>query len=476
MIFTGKHDTDVKKIKNLLDSKDVIYFEFTVAKRRATAIYIDSITDKQMLGDQIIRPLSHFNGRFTLKNLARTVTSPWAETGEDISLVMPNVLDGKPCFIIDGLKGFLCCDLKKFDFRAISEPPLQTVTRGPREGFNESIKTNLSLIRRRIKSENLCVKVCTVGRLSQTAVAVLYVKSIADCKLADAITKKIKSIDIDSIADSSYVAKLLCENKNSIFKQINTAEKPDVVTARMMEGRIAILVDGSPIALTLPYLLIEDFQNPEDYYTNVFRANVTRYIRLVAVMISCFLPAFYVASQLFHLQFIPLNFLLTIVNSIKGIPLSPSFEMLFILIIFEVLSEASIRMPKYVGMALSVVGALVLGDTAVRAGIVSTPAILIMSLSAISLYTVPDLVDTLSLYRIIMLIVAGSIGAYGIILVVTMTLAYLCSLSNFGTPILSPFSPLYKSDLKDSLYLTGLSRMTMRPLSLQRKNKRRLKD
>ncbi len=473
MKLTGEYQKDVESVQKILSSDDVISFEFRAGGRRATVLYVDSISDKDMLGECAIRPLSHFNGQFSLENLAAAVEVANVKTGGDAKEFAAEVLGGSPAFIVEGVAGFFACDLKKFEVRAVSEPPLQTVIKGPREGFNESIKTNLSLLRRRIKSEHFKVKNLSVGRVSETAVSVVYIDSIADEHLATEIFEKLKQIDIDCIPDSSYLAKLLCKHKASLFKQVNTAEKPDVVAARLMEGRIAVIADGSPIVLTLPYLLIEDFQNPEDYYAMTLRSNFTRWIRIAAVVMAVLLPAFYVASQLFHLQFIPLNFLLTLINSIKGIPMSPSFEMFFILLIFEILNEASIRMPKYAGMALSVVGALVLGDTAVRAGIVSSPAILIMSLSAISLYTVPELVETLSTIRIVLLIIAGAAGVYGIILAVAALVVYLCSLENFGTPILAPFAPLVPGDLKDTFYLGFLSEMEYRPASIGQKNARR---
>ena len=462
-------------IKLQADEKkdDVITFEFEVQKRGAAVVYVDSITDKETLAENVIRPLSHFNGEFNVKSLSSAVELAATQACESEGELCSAVLDGKPCLLFDGLSDFFSVDLKKFDFRAVAEPPLQTVIKGPREGFNESIKTNLSLIRRRIKSPRLIIKNTVVGRLSQTAVSVAYVETLADGGLIDEVMKRLDEIDIDSVPDSSYIAKLMCQKKASLFKQVNTAEKPDVIAARLMEGRVAILVDGSPIVLTVPYLLIEDFQNPEDYYASTLRSNATRLVRLTAVTVSVLLPAFYVASQLFHLQFIPLNFLLTIVNSIKGIPMSPSFEMFFILLIFEILNEASIRMPKYAGMALSVVGALVLGDTAVRAGIVSSPAILIMSMSAISLYTVPELVETLSLIRIALLVIAGAVGVYGVILAIVALVIYLSSLESFSTPVLAPFSPLVPGDLKDTFYLGSLSEMAYRPKSIKIKNKRR---
>lgn len=474
MKFLGNLKNEVKKLREVLKSDDVIFFDLTVGGRPATVIYVDSITDKETLAQNVIRPLSHFNGRFNVKTLCSAVELAAATSGDGADAFASAVLSGCPSFLVEGVEGFFSVDLKKFEVRAVAEPPLQTVIKGPREGFNESIKTNLSLIRRRIKTTRLTVKNTQIGRLSKTAVSVVYVQTLADEGLVADLMSRLEKIDIDAVPDSSYVAKLICDRKASLFKQVNTAEKPDVIAARLMEGRVAIIVDGSPMVLTVPYLLIEDFQNPEDYYTSTIRANATRLIRLAAVTLSVLLPAFYVASQLFHLQFIPLNFLLTIVNSIKGIPMSPSFEMFFILLIFEILNEASIRMPKYAGMALSVVGALVLGDTAVRAGIVSSPAILIMSMSAISLYTVPELVETLSLIRMLLLVIAGAVGVYGVILAIVGIVVYLCSLKSFSTPVLAPFSPVIPGDLKDTFYLGHLSEMQLRPRAIRGKNKRRI--
>lgn len=301
----------------------------------------------------------------------------------------------------------------------------------------------------------------------------MSIDGITDPSLVKKIKNKLENVKIDGIPDSSYVSKILYERKNSLFKQVGSTERPDVLIERMLEGRIGILVDGSPFALTLPYLLIEDFQTAEDYYISHYRANLVRALRVLAIFLSVFLPGLFVAAQLFHLQLIPLNFLLTIVNSIKGIPLSPSLEMFFLLLIFEILNETSIRMPKYVGMALAVVGALVLGETAVNAGLVSTPAVLIMAMSGISIYTVPELTETTSILRFIVLLIAGSIGGYGIVLTEAFLTCYLCASENYGVPYVAPYSPLILNDLQDGIYMSDVTSMPLRPQALNAKNKRR---
>lgn len=473
-MIIGKDLLKNKKIlKALLCSDDVIFFEFTAGNKNALAVYVDSITDKETLGLQVIFPLKNANVSQSVKKLAKTITCANVKTVTEIKEAANEVLNGSTVILIDGKAGGFAADVKKFDVRAIAEPPTELAIRGPRNGFIESIKTNLSLVRRYLKTTALKIETTEIGKYSSTTVAIMSIDGITDPSLVKKIKNKLENVKIDGIPDSSYVSKILYERKNSLFKQVGSTERPDVLIERMLEGRIGILVDGSPFALTLPYLLIEDFQTAEDYYISHYRANLVRALRVLAIFLSVFLPGLFVSAQLFHLQLIPLNFLLTIVNSIKGIPLSPSLEMFFLLLIFEILNETSIRMPKYVGMALAVVGALVLGETAVNAGLVSTPAVLIMAMSGISIYTVPELTETTSILRFIVLLIAGSIGGYGIVLTEAFLTCYLCASENYGVPYVAPYSPLIPNDLQDGIYMSDVTSMPLRPQALNAKNKRR---
>jgi len=465
--------------KNLLQEKlnksDVVFSDIRIGRRSALVLYVDALVSAEKIGDLILRPLLKLKPLPSPPTIAATLPEPSATLVTAPEEVISNVLDGQVAVIFDKYAAALSFDVKKPEYRAITEPPTSAVVKGPREGFTESIKANLSLVRKRLKTEKLALEKFRVGRLTKTDVIMVYLSDIADGKVIEKLKNRINKIDIDGIVDSSYIAKFVDEHKTSLFKQTGATEKPDVFTAKLLEGRVGVLVDGSPIALTVPYLMFEDFQSAEDYFQNPYRSNMERVVRLISIFAAIFLPSVFVSAQLFHLQIIPLNFLLTIVNSIKGIPLSPSLEMFFTLLIFEILNEASIRMPKYVGMALSIVGALVLGDTAVRAGIVSTPTIMIMALSGICLYTVPELVDSMSFLRLLFLLVAGSVGGFGIVLLCCFLVIYLTSLENFDTPFLAPFSPLVTDDLKDGVFMTFLPNMTYRPLSLKPKNKKRMK-
>ena len=466
--------SNLEYLKQKLPSEDVTFLEVKISNQNAVLIFVNDIVDKNAIGELILRPAAVFNKNVNSKNLYDAFLSPEKKEVYDTEEIISEILLGNALLITDGVSSAISFGLKQFEKRAITEPPTSTVIKGPREGFVESLPVNISLMRRKLKTADLRFENLTVGEYSKTPVVICYISGIADPKLVKTIRKKLQKIKIDAVLDSSYISKMLGEHKISLFKQIGNTEKPDILAAKILEGRVAIFVDGSPIALTVPYLLIEDFQSASDYYNSPYSATAARALRLLSVMIALFLPALFVSAELFHLQLIPLSFLLTIVNSIKGIPLSPSYEMFLTLLIFEILNEASVRMPKYVGMVVSIVGGLVLGETAVNAGIISAPTLMIIALSGICIYTVPELEQTFSILRALFLIIAGSSGIYGLLMSTMLLFIYLISFENFSTPLCAPFSPLIKQDLKDGFYKGFIEENAMRPVSINNKNKRRL--
>ena len=330
-------------------------------------------------------------------------------------------------------------------------------------------------MRKRLKTPDLRFENLRVGKRSDTALAICYLEGTCNAELKDEIKSKLQEIQIDCVPDSSYIAALLSPRKHSIFRSLGTTEKPDIFAAKLSEGRVGILVDGSPIALTAPFILTEYLQSSEDYFISPFMATIFRFLRVLSLFVAILLPAFYVCAQLFKMQLLPLGLLLTIASNVRELPLSPSLEMFVVLLLLEVLKEASIRMPKYVGMSLSVVGALVLGETAVSAGFLSTPAIIVVAFSGICLYTIPNFVETGSVLRWLFLLVAGSIGPFGIMLFVAFLAYYLISADAFGTPILAPFSPLIAHDLRDSVVKYDMLNLQTRPKFMRTKNKVRLR-
>lgn len=466
----------IEGVKNILTSEDILVAEFdSLSGKKFACIYADGIVDKNMIGELVIKPLKAAERDITAEGAKRMLASPDVKDGKDLPDAVKNISDGNAVLYIDGEEDFYIIGVKLPPGRSVAEPPTQVAVKGPREGFTEDIKINLGLVRKRLKSDKLKIKTITVGKQSQTTVAICYLEGVCPEGLPEKIEKQILNNEIDVIPDSSYVAGFMSERPHSLFKRNSTCEKPDIFCAKVSEGRVGIISDGSPIALTVPYMLVEDFQAAEDYYAVKYRSTILRILRLAAVLIGISLPAIYVCAQLFKIQLIPPLLLFKIASSVAGIPLSPSVEIFLTLFVLEVLNEASIRMPKYVGLALSVVGALVLGDTAVKAGIISTPAVIIIAFSAICLYTVPDLVETSTTLRLLFLIVAGSLGTFGLLLTIAFLLCYLVTEQDYGVPLMAPFAPLIARDMKDSYYKADLYTLDKRPRVLRSENKTRMK-
>ena len=471
-------EENTKLLKKLLPSEDILSYAFQSADKVDCALfYADGMVNKELLGTLIARPLSVKELK-TAQNSENAVLTtarfPELKTTEKVQDMLQEILDGNTLLLVEGLSTGFIVGAKFLPTRAIMEPPTDIAVKGPREGFIEDIKTNMTLVRKRLKTPDLRFETLRVGKRSDTAVALCYLDGTSNLALKDELVEKLKKIKIDVIPDSSYIAAFLSPRPHSFFRTVGTTEKPDIFTAKIAEGRVGILVDGSPIAITAPYTLNEDFQSSEDYFISPFMATIFRILRFISLFVAILLPAFYVSAQLFKAQLVPLGLVLTIASSVRELPLSPALEMFVVLFLLETLKEASIRMPKYVGMSLSVVGALVLGETAVSAGFLSTPAIIIVAFSGICLYTVPNFVETGSILRWLYLLVAGSLGPFGIVLLSTLLLCYLVASDAFFAPILAPFSPLTTSDLRDTIVKYDMQSLTTRPTIFRSPNKTRL--
>ena len=448
-----------------------------VGDKNCLFAYLDGNIDKVLFEQDVVRPLKN----------AERLSSPYLETlqntvaySDEIKVVPIENAPGEIAlcdiaFFIEDDDNAYIFSLRKPSARAIGEPPTSSVMKGPREGFVEEIKTNTSMIRRRIKSPDLVMKSFQVGRYSATTVSVMYVRGIADENVVKTICEKISKIDVDGVVDSAYVLSFIQTRKNSFFLQAGTSEKPDVVSAKLLEGRIAIVVDGSPIVVTLPYLVFEDVQDGYDYYSGDWRASMIRVFRFLGAMLTIFLPGAYIALQTYHFQLLPLKFLMTLMSATTNIPFPPAIEMLLVMTLFEILNQASIRMPRYFGISLSVVGAIVLGDTAVKAGLISSPSVLVVALSAIGIFCVPDQVGAMSILRFLYLCISAVMGFVGIIILSLVIIAYLASLDNFGTPYLAPYAPRISPDLQDGLMKADSSSMELRPYSIPTANRRRIR-
>ena len=473
----------LNKIKKLLhDSSDLKSRSVQFFDTNLTICYIAEITDNILLNDTLIDPILTYSFKqeddivTTLKN--NTLSTIELLEYKNIADATDALLTGKALILIDNANSILGCDVEKITVRAIAEPPTSVVIKGPREGFNESLKYNLALVRRRAKSTDLVVNMLEIGEVTKTQVCVTYFNSIADKKVVKEILRRLSKIKIDGILDTHYLISYLQKNPKSLFKQIGDTEKPDVLVAKMLEGRVGIMVDGSPIVLTLPFILIEDLQNSDDYYSQPHRVTFVRILRFIGVVLAVLLPGVYVALEKYHYKILPTEFLVTIMNTTQGIPFSPFVELLFVVLLFEILYEANLRMPQYFGMAMSIVGALILGETAVNAGLVSPPAVMIVALSGITFYIIPSQASQFSILRLISLIVGACLGLYGILLFCIFILSYLSSFDSYGSAYLAPTAPFIYDDQKDFFRRRIVKEMQKRPKSIanNKKNLNRSKN
>ncbi len=394
------------------------------------------------------------------------------QTASDESQLINSLLQGKTIRLTSSSDYIY--NTTKYETRSVAEPPTSVVIRGPREGFTESIKTNVGLIRKRLITDSLVIEDFSVGRETKSAIKVIYLKNIADINVVKILRRKLKEIEIDGVLDSYYIENFICERPFSLFKQVGQSEKPDIITAKLLEGRVAVVVDGSPIVITVPFLLAEDMQSSNDYYSNNIRASFVRIIRLVGAFTAMLVPGIYLSLILYHYEIVPLKFLVTIINTTQNLPLSPFLEILFIILLFEILFEASIRMPKYLGVAISIVGALILGDTAVKAGLVSPPGVMVVAISAITIYSVPDESDIVAVLRLVFTLLGGILGLQGVLCGLIVMVSYLCGHSSFGVSYLAPYSPFIFGDQKDFIFKANVTNIVTRPKSLKQKNKKRL--
>ncbi len=480
MLTKSLKDNLSKMKERYHNSQDLIVREFvSFGKINSAVVYIDGSVDKQFLISGVLNPLQTSpppkKDDVTDYAVSKIVAFAQAKVESDESTIITNLNNGFCTIFFENTTSVVCVDSTKWPVRLPSEPPTSAVINGPREGFVEDIVTNVALIRKRLKTPDVIFDKMEVGRYSKTQVRVCYIHGIVHPKIVKKIKDKIKNIDIDGVVDSSYISAFLEDRRHSVFRQVGTSEKPDIIASKLLEGRVAVIVDGSPIVLTLPYVLWEDFQSSNDYYTTPMRATFQRWLRAFGALIAIILPGCYVAVMLYHYKIIPIKLLISIANSIQGIPLSPFLEVLFIIFLFEILYEASLRMPRYLGLALSVVGALILGDTAVKAGLVSPPAVMIVALTGVMSYTVPNQTSQISFLRLVFTFLGGILGFYGIIIGGLFLAGYLCSIKNYGAPYLAPLGPFVAKDQKDAIFKKPITSQITRPKSFPNVNNRRLK-
>ncbi len=391
----------------------------------------------------------------------------------DYQLLLKYVLSGMVALIFDSEEKAIVYDIRMFEKRSIQEPSEENVIKGSKESFIEVMRMNTALIRRRIRSEYLVIEALTAGRISKTDMALVYISNVADLNTVNKIRELINSIDLDNIASPAFIEEYLTPNKHSLFPQIMYTQRPDRVAANLSDGRVALVVDGIPFAYLLPCQLPMLMQSPDDYANHFLIGSSLRIIRYLSMIITLFLPAFYIAATTYQSQMLPVQLALSTQAAKQNVPFSSASEVIGLLISFEILIEAGLRLPKAVGTAMSILGGLVVGQSAVAANLVSPAVVVIVSLAGISGFIMPnqDLSSGIRLSRFLLSVLAAVAGFFGLAIGLILLITHLCSLNNYNTAYISPFVDVEERNIKDTLLRFPIKYFTKRPNDIAPVNK-----
>jgi hypothetical protein len=468
-------EENVNYIKSLLgDSSDLITRSFIIqgfSPRKAAVLYIDELVSKDINHNFILRPLlSEADKRepdldlweFAVKNI---VQAGETKDVQEMKEVVDGILRGDTVLMIDGYAKALVMGTKGWATRSVGEPRAEAVVRGPREGLSETVSFSLAMIRRRLKDPHLRVKMLTSGERTQTGIALLYIDGICDDAVVKEIEQRIDAIKIDGILESGYIEEMIMDQTWTPFPLMQNTERPDSVVAHLLEGKAAILVDGSPHALIAPAVFSQFYYSPEDYYERFHISTFLRVIRLFSLFMALLMPSLYIAFVSFHPEMIPTKLAIAMSAGRATVPFTPIIEALIMEVSVEVLREASIRLPGPIGPTIGIVGALVIGNAAVTAGLVSPTFVIVVGLTTISSYANPSYNAAISirLIRFPMMILAAVFGLYGIMVGLMLLLLHLVQLRSFGVPYMAPYSPINMRDLRDSMFRVPWDWMFKRP-------------
>ena len=476
-------DRNMTYLKDLFTGDETLIFRTLENRRerktdRFCLVYEDGMVDNRLLNQDVIRPLLEFrfgtDGNAGLIDVvASEVTlSDSVEKTEDVEKIIQGIVYGDTVLLAEGCARALILNTKGWKTRSIQEPETERVLRGPREGFNESLLMNLSMLRRRLRTQDLKVKFLTFGRRTKTRACICYLNSVVNRAVLRELENRLEKIDIDGMLDTNYICELIRDAPYSSVKTIGATERPDVAAAKLLEGRVALVLDGTPMVLTVPHLFVEHFQSDEDYYLNYVFATVGRLLRILAFVITLCLPAGYVAMTTFHQEMLPTPLLMSIFVARQGVPFPTALETLLMLVVFEMLRESGARMPGIMGQTLSIVGALVIGQAAVDAKIVSAPIIIIVSLTGICGLMVPRIKGYVIVHRFFLLAFSCVLGMYGLLLGIIVLLAGLFSMTSFGIPVMSNVYSKNLQDEKDLYVRAPWWMMLKRPNFLSRNRTR----
>ncbi|WP_019909914.1 spore germination protein [Paenibacillus sp. HW567] len=476
-------DISHKQLLQMLGgSTDVIVKEYLLEENTRIALfYIDGLIDMNLFHTSVLYSLLE-NSSPELNRLdpeqkiellkSRILMAGSLSVIHGYKQFMHDLLSGNVMLLLDGSSSALRMGLPGWEDRNVSEPNSQAVVRGPMEGFNECLRVNTALVRRKIKSSHLWLETFQIGRVTQTDVSIMYLNNIANKELVQEVKRRLQQIDTDSILEGGYIEEFIQDTALTPFPTIYNSDRPDTIASGILEGKVAILVDGTPFVLLAPTFFIAFFQSAEDYYQRADIATLLRLIRFLAFFLTLLAPSFYVAVTTYHQEMIPTTLVISLAAQRESVPFPAFVEALIMELTYEILREAGVRIPKNIGQAISIVGTLVIGQAAVAAGFISSAMVIIVSITAISSFVIPESGMSIAarMIRFLFIGLAGFIGLYGMICGVIILVLHLAGLRSFGMPYMSPLGPSVPSDMKDFVVRFPWPKMRTRPAENKTQN------
>lgn len=482
-------DKDIKKNETILkevfkDADDIIFRNLNVGqnkKLKVLLIYVDGMTTKDAISEYAVQNLiegvnlEEFEKgpEKELQNaiMQRSIAITEAGTLQTLQECVDKMLSGETILFIDSCSKAIWLSSRGWPIRGIQEPAAETLIRGARDGFIETMKINTTLIRRRIRDPKLKIKYMQVGSRSKTDIAIMYIEDIVNKTVLEAVEKRIKNIEIEAVLESSYIEELIEDDNFSPFPQVENTERPDAAASALLEGRVVIAVDNSPAVLMAPATLVSFMQSSEDYYERWLLACLIRAIRYIAFPIVMLLPALYVAVAQFHPNLLPTQLALYMAASRANVPFPPYFEALLMELIMELVREASLRITTPVGTTVGTVSGLVIGSAVVSAGLITPICVVIVAMTALSSFAIPsyNFSTALRMIRFGFIIIASIFGLFGVAVGLSVLIIHLCTLKSFGVPYLTPLTHFIerKEDLKDTIVRPRIKNMVHKPRYLQ---------
>lgn len=459
-------DDNLNYIKNLMNNNsDIVYRNINFKKTKLALIYIDGMADKVLLNDFVIKPIMELEQSHEGNNVEDFITASDYKSFDDLEVAINLMLSGDSLLLVDGKEEAYIIASRSWPVRGVSEPRGESGLRGPLDGLTETVRFNTALIRRRIRDTRLVVKSKSIGVRSKTDCAIMYIDDIVDPEIVKKVDERLDEIRIDAILDSGYIEQLIQDNKWSIFPQMQSTEKPDVIASALYEGRVAIVVDNSPYALLAPTVFANFFQCADDYYLSFLQGMYSRVLRYLSIFLTTLLPALYISITTYNSSIVPSKLAYSIARSRASVPFPSIIETLIMEISLQLVVEAILRTPKAVASTIGIVGGLIIGQAAVSAGIVSPFMIIIISITTLTSLTTPNIsLNTSFRYiRLGMIFASYFIGLYGILLVFIIVLLHLSNLKSFGISYLSPLTTFRTNDFKDYIFRAPLYKMKKRP-------------